>query len=157
MMLAACGLLACGDDTSSTGDATGGSTQDGDGGPAGGLGEPVKVADVPGDDRVPLHLYVSNQSWDPELVDIRVFIDGVEVVAGDFAVEGQHNWMRFDLLVPRGSLEVRAEALDGEVVLEQTLEVPAEHWAVLDYWYYPGEDPAPFLQLTGSDEPVAFG
>lgn len=118
--------------------------------------DPVKLADVPGDDRVPLHLYVSNQSWDPELVDIRITMNGTEVVEGDFAVEGQHNWIRFDLMVPRGTVDVRAEALDGTVMLEQSIEVPDERWAALDFWYYPDEDAAPYMMLTVSDEQILF-
>ncbi len=49
-----------------------------------------------------LVLYVSNQSFDDEKVGLRVAVDGVTVVDGEFHVEDQHNWFSFSSeYVPR--------------------------------------------------------
>jgi len=46
--------------------------------------------------------YVSNQSFDDEKVGLRVAVDGVTVVDGEFHVEDQHNWFSFSSeYVPR--------------------------------------------------------
>lgn len=149
--------IACSDSESARNDAEErGATRAGVSVDAGHAGEPTKLGDVPGMDLVTLHLYVSNQSSHPALVDIRVELEGVPVVAGDFSVEGQHNWVEFDIRVPRGTLALRATALSGDVVLTEAVEIPGERWAVLDYWYYPDEQDEPGLLWTLRDEPVSF-
>jgi hypothetical protein len=119
-------------------------------------GEPRKLADLEGEDRVVLHLWVSNQSLDPAEVDIQLWLDGVHVAGGDFAVEGQHNYYEFPIEVPRGPHELRARALSGELQLKRTIDVPDERFGYLDYWYYPDEEDAPSLNWTLSAEFVPF-
>jgi len=48
-----------------------------------------------GPDDADLLLYVSNQSFEDENVRLKLDVDGVTVVDGEFRVEGQHHWIRF--------------------------------------------------------------
>lgn len=86
-------------------------------------------------------LHVSNQSYDDETVRIEVVVDDVTVVDGDFAVEGQHNWIQFPLAVEPGTHEITARAGSG-ARLAESFEVPADEprYAVIDHW---GEDDGP--------------
>ncbi len=79
-------------------------------------------------------LYVSNQSFDRPKVDIRVEIDGRVVVADDFAVENQHNWVEFRLRLRPGEHVLRATTQAGDATLERSFTVAGQRWAVLDYW-----------------------
>jgi hypothetical protein len=109
-----------------------------------------------------LVLYVSNQSFEHDRVDITVRIDGVLVVDQSFAVEGQHNWLEFPIKLPAG--EHTLEAISGTGVgLSEPVTVPdgEKRWVVLDYWYYPdrgdGSDVVdPSLTLTVHEEQVGF-
>lgn len=120
--------------------------------------EPHKLADVPagGTATVSLHLYVSNQSFENDLVDIAVEIAGTRVVTGDFAVEGQHNWYAFDIQVPAGSLEIAVDSDAGDAEHRETIEVPAERWVVIDYWYYPDDPKGKYFTLSVHEQPVGF-
>jgi hypothetical protein len=44
-----------------------------------------------------------------------------------------------------------------EATIDQTFNLPegATRWAVLDYWYYPGDSPRSFT-FEVHDEPVGF-
>ncbi len=121
------------------------------------LGEPEKVADLPaGAGAVPLHLYVSNQSFDISPVGIDVWIDQAHAIRGGFDVEGQHNWILFDFQLDAGSHQLRAESLNGTVVIDTTIAVPAERWGVLDFWFYPGEPTHPMFTWSLHDSQVGF-
>ena len=103
-------------------------------------------------------LYVSNQSFDIDPVDIEVRLDGQLAVTGDFLVEGQHSWHRFGLRLAPGPhiLEARSEVGDVELA-----EVVGDHpYAVLDFWYYPpgssSEPTPPQFSLTFFDQPPQF-
>lgn len=86
-----------------------------------------------------LHLYVSNQSFEIDPVDIEVYVDGRQLVCDEFFVEGQHNWILHDLSLEWGEHSLRAEGNDGTTTFEETFELNGERWAVLDFWFYPGE------------------
>ena len=102
------------------------------------------------------HLYVSNQSFDRPTVDIEVFVDDERVVpARDFAVEGQHNWILFDLRLERGAHRLRAVSKDGNAELSRSFRTGRETWVVLDYWCC-GEPEDPRFTFNLSDEPVGF-
>lgn len=134
-----------------------GESSDGESGDAPVLGDPEKLSDVPADgETVPLHLYVSNQSFDISPVGIDIWLQETHVITGGFHVEGQHNWILFELEVPVGNHVLRAESLEGSVVLNESIRVAAERWGVLDFWYYP-EDPAhPMFTWSLHETPVAF-
>jgi hypothetical protein len=122
--------------------------------------EPLKISDVPsapGAQRTTLHLYVSNQSSDDPLVNIRLQIDSLYVVQGYFAVAGQHNWYQFDIELPVGTREIGALTFkpDHAVSLNERVEVPGERWVVVDYWYAKGDKEERFT-LHVFDQPVMF-
>lgn len=87
-------------------------------------------------------LYVSNQSFDIDPVDIEVLLDGQRAVEGDFLVEGQHSWHTFSFELAPGAHELRAVTVGGESIAVETIEVGEEpRYGVLDFWYYePGHD-----------------
>lgn len=95
---------------------------------------------VVGPARADLHLWVSNQSFTDEIVRLTVSIDGVEVVARPFNVANQHNWILFPVRIPPGRHEVRAVSDSGAVARQEfTIPERGRRFAVLDYWYHPGE------------------
>ena len=104
----------------------------------------------------PFTLYVSNQSFADPTVNIVVAIDGVMVVDEDFPVEGQHNWKTFELDLSPGPHELHAEASTGVSFDARVALLDGEpEWAVLDYWWYPDDEPRHFAFST-HDEPVGF-
>ena len=102
-----------------------------------------------------LVLYVSNQSFSDDPVEIRVMIDQDLVVDDDFFVEGQHNWSEYELTLPEGHSKLIATSGTG-VVHEVDLDMPSggTRWAVLDYWYAP--DTQREFTFSFHDEPVTF-
>ncbi len=103
-----------------------------------------------------LQLWVSNQSFDDDPIHIKVSIDGVEVVAAPFAVEGQHNWQLFPLELRPGRHRLTAVSSSG-VKFERTftLSKGERRHAVLDYWYY--SDTRRHFTFHVSKAPIAFG
>ena len=99
-------------------------------------------------------LYVSNQSFDIPAVDIRIRLDGLEAVEDTFAVEDQHNWVEFVFDLPEGTHVIEAISERGDAELVRKFKVTAEHWAVVDYWYYPGEKKR--FSFSISDTPIGF-
>lgn len=81
-------------------------------------------------------LFVSNQSFDLDRVDITVKLDGQLAVSGDFDVEGQHTWIKFDFALAPGPHELEAVTVDGETSLVETFEMDDRKWGVLNFWFY---------------------
>lgn len=105
----------------------------------------------------PFTLYVSNQSFDDPMVGIEITIDGVEVVAAVFDVEGQHNWFAFTPDVSAGVHDLHAVSDTGvDFTATFSTKDGEPMWAVLDYWFYPDEGPRNFTFDT-SDKPLVFG
>ena len=105
-----------------------------------------------------VRLWVSNQSFEDDPVAITIRIDGNLVVDDSFAVEGQHNWIAFDIEgLPPGEHALAAES-DTGARTEGTFTLPTgeSRWLVADYWYYPDDSEGRFFTLSESDEPVAF-
>ena len=88
---------------------------------------------------VPLHVYVSNQSFEKPWVDIQVGLAGTPAIEGEFDVASQHNWILFDFDVAPGPVALTVTSAVGGAGLEQAIDVPAERWIVIDYWYSPGD------------------
>lgn len=104
-----------------------------------------------------LTLYVSNQSFDKEIVDIRVRIDGELAVSGDFDVEGQHSWHEFGFALADGAHAIEVTSRDSTARLEAPFTLAGHTYAVVDFWYVAGdvEQPEHFSWFT-SDEPITF-
>jgi hypothetical protein len=126
----------------------------GGGTPAEGLSSVAALA-VPEED-ANLVLWVSNQSFIDDPVGVKVLIDDSLVVARSFAVEGQHNWIRFPIRIAPGEHEVRAIASTG-VSRRERFTIPATglRYAVLDYWYYVDDDGRYFTWRIQST-PIGF-
>ncbi|GMV93012.1 MAG: hypothetical protein AMXMBFR82_27900 [Candidatus Hydrogenedentota bacterium] len=106
-------------------------------------------------------LYVSNQSFAISPVDINVQIDGEVVVHQNFDVGTQHNWKKFRIALPPGTHSLTATSAKGDATLEQEFAVTGEHWAVVDFWYYPeakgGAGPTPRqFGFRVQDSPIGF-
>ncbi len=101
-----------------------------------------------------LVLYVSNQSFEDGDVGLKLTVDGVTVVDGEFHVEGQHSWIRFPLDLLPGRHSLSAES-DTGATLTESFEVPGNEprYAVVNYWT---EDDTPELTWTFQREPVGF-
>lgn len=105
----------------------------------------------------PFTLHVSNQSFEDSIVGIVVTIDDTIIIDQEFDVEGQHNWISFEPDVGPGQHTLTAVSSTGaEFATEFTLPESGSRFAVLDYWFYPGEGPRSFT-FTISDEPIGFG
>jgi hypothetical protein len=106
-------------------------------------------------------LYVSNQSFEISPVDIQVSIDGEVVVREYFEVGNQHSWKTFVLDLSGGTHRIDATSNKGGAELSEAFEVKGNHWAVIDYWYYPkvtggaGPTPRQFTFMI-QDEPIRF-
>jgi hypothetical protein len=104
----------------------------------------------------PLTLYVSNQSFDDPNVQIAISVDGEVVVDQSFAVEGQHNWITFEPDVRPGDHTLIATSNTGaELTVEFTTKAGQPRWAVVNYWWYPGDGPREFT-FDIHDEPIGF-
>lgn len=83
----------------------------------------------------PLHLYVSNQSFAVDPVDVDVFVDGVKLVTGDFLVGNQHTFVRFDFQAATTKHTLRAVTQKGGVERTEPVDVPASgRWVVVMFW-----------------------
>ncbi len=104
-------------------------------------------------------MYVSNQSFDREVVDINVEIDGQLAVTGDFDVEGQHSWHQFKFELAPGDHVLTATTDDVPgITLELPFNLATPKYAVTNFWYV--ADPAADqpAQLDGfiTSEPPTF-
>lgn len=103
-------------------------------------------------------LYVSNQSFEIDPVDVQVRLDGKLAVEGDFLVEGQHSWHVFPFEVGLGAHTLEAITVAGDATITEIFTISDDRWAVLDFWYYPG-DPEPTPRQFSFylyDEPPQF-
>lgn len=82
-----------------------------------------------------LHLWVSNQSFADDLVDLTISIDGVQIVDQRFSVGNQHNWILFPIDAPPGPHVLKATS-DSGAETTNTFHLPerGKRHAVVDYW-----------------------
>jgi len=92
---------------------------------------------LPQDPNGNLTLYVSNQSFAISPVDITIHIDGKKAVEGAFDVGDQHNWTGYTFRLSKGEHELVGVSERGGARITEQFQIEDEHWAVLDYWYYP--------------------
>ena len=86
-------------------------------------------------------------------VYVEVVIDGERVVSREFLVEGQHNWILFDLNLGSGDHSIVATADDGLATLTDEFATSDRHWAVLDFWSEGGGE---FFTFDVFDGPIGF-
>lgn len=109
------------------------------------------------EDRADLQLFVSNQSFEDDEVLVSVTIDGVELIARTFDVEGQHNWVLFSVELPPGRHDLEVTS-DTGATLTETFRTPRSgvRHAVVDYWYYADDAQGRYFEWRIQDEPPAF-
>ena len=93
-------------------------------------------------------LYVSNQSFAINPIDIKIYIDDMIAVNEEFDVGIQHTWKPFQFNLPTGTHKIKIESVIGNSILEKNFDIiDNKHWALAQYWYYPensgGADLAP--------------
>jgi hypothetical protein len=161
-VVVAAGLLitACGDSqpTAVDGPATEQGAADEPGSPlrvgrGAALGEP-QTPPAPGE----VKLWVSNQSFEDESVRLTISIAGTQVVDETFAVEGQHDWIAFDIAgLEPGVQSIVAESETGaRYAGEFTIPADAPRWLVVDYWYSPGDAAGRHFGFAAFEDAVAF-
>ncbi len=102
-------------------------------------------------------LYVSNQSYALDPVEIKVYIDGVLAVNQNFYVRSQHNWIRFQFQLRKGAHRVRAVYDVGDTQNEEFFTVEKPLWCVIDFHASRGPGPAmPYLNIMFFDHQVTF-
>lgn len=101
-------------------------------------------------------LYVSNQSFDMNVIDIRVRIDGELAITGDFDVEGQHSWHDFDFEFAQGAHVLTVTSEDTFASLEVPFTIDARKFGVLDFWYDAADDQPPTFAFDVSTERPQF-
>lgn len=80
-------------------------------------------------------LWVSNQSFAVENVDISVEIDGKLVISEYFDVGTQHTFKEFKLALEPGSHQIHIRSTKGKAELSKTFEFKTGQNGVIDYWY----------------------
>ncbi len=107
--------------------------------------------------REQVHIWVNNESSEPNLITVKLYIDGEHV--RDVVLDGPspHHYQQFDFNLSPGDHQVRA-VVSEEVFAEETVTVDRPRWIGISYWYYPeshlyGPVP-PKLTLTVHDKPI---
>jgi hypothetical protein len=103
-----------------------------------------------------LTLFVSNQSFEMELVDVRVELDGQLAVTGDFEVGSQHTWKKFELPAAPGSHVLRVISADSSARLDETFVMDERKWMVLAFWYERGSANPPRFTWNLMDTEPGF-
>jgi hypothetical protein len=98
-------------------------------------------------------LYVSNQRFDVDPVDIKVYIDGNVAVNQDFLNKGGHNWIRFEFRLGDGPHTLRAVSKRGQADLAGSFLLPDTPYAVVDFW---GHDGLPGFTMDFSSQQPLF-
>ena len=80
-------------------------------------------------------LYVSNQSFDADPVDIRIKIDDELVVSGYFWVGDQHKFTPFRLSLSEGQHRICIWSLKGKAQMISTFEVKDHDIGIVTFWY----------------------
>ncbi len=103
-------------------------------------------------------LWVSNQSVADDPIHLTVTIGDVTVVDQSFEVEGQHNWLAFDITgLEPGRHRINATSETGATLTDEfTVLADEPRWLLIDYGYYPEDADGRFLTFIESDEPIGF-
>ena len=106
---------------------------------------------IPGPDTVPLHLNVTNQSFEIPEVRLVVDVDGESIIDEVFAVEDQHTWVSYDLYLDAGDHEIVVSAPEHAANMEESFTLDDERWALVSFWLGEADATQPF-GWTFSDE-----
>ena len=82
-------------------------------------------------------MYVSNQSFSLDPVDILVEIDGRMVVNQQFRVGTQHNYTEFRLFLNEGPHKIRIWSNEGSEELIKEFTLNGEDTGLITFWYKP--------------------
>lgn len=106
---------------------------------------------TPGPDTFPLHLNVTNQSFEIPEVRLVVDVDGESIIDEVFAVEDQHTWVSYELYLDAGDHEILVSAPEHAADLRESFTLDDERWALVSFWL--GEEDATHaFSWTFSDE-----
>ncbi|UCH78613.1 MAG: hypothetical protein JSU81_01290, partial [Candidatus Coatesbacteria bacterium] len=81
----------------------------------------------------PLTLYVANQSFDLNPVDIKVTLDGDVVAQGIYFAATGRNWRRYDLSLGPGRHVLHAVTRKGAAGLRREFRVGGPRWAAVAF------------------------
>lgn len=120
---------------------------------------PAVLGELKQDEKGNFVLHVSNQSFDVDPVDIKIFIDGNVAVDDDFFVETQHTYVSYRFSLSNGVHKLKIESKKGEATFESNINIVDKHSGIVEYWYYPekGSNPPTQKHFTfsfGEDKPL---
>jgi hypothetical protein len=113
-------------------------------------------ASEPGVAEATLFVYVSNQSFAVDPVDIAISLDDEQLVAEDFLVGSQHSWKTFEFPAKPGAHEIGASSQRGGADAGMSLDlVPGANYVVVSFWN-DGSASGSEFSITTHAEPPAF-
>jgi hypothetical protein len=86
-------------------------------------------------------LFVSNQSYHLDPVDIRVYIDNKLAVNQEFYCERQHTWIKFQYNLKEGDHKLYSYTETGRVHIDSTFNLKETPYCVVEFWYDPPPQP----------------
>lgn len=93
-----------------------------------------------------LVLYVSNQCFEIDPVDIIVNINNKQFIGEDFFVQNQHGWKKFIVKLPKGKHEILIQSKNYDTMLIDEIEIRGNNlWALINF-VCPSEQNTGFLQ-----------
>lgn len=103
-------------------------------------------------------LWLSNQSFTDDPVAVSVVIDGEPALDAELEVQGQHNWIPWEIGGLNPGVHTITARSDTGAELTGTFTLPAgePRWVVLDYWYASGDAEGRRFVLNEFDHAVAF-
>lgn len=104
-------------------------------------------------------LYVTNQSFAAERVDIAIEVDGQPVFNQYFNVGSQHTYKQFILSLTPGQHLLTALSIEGRATLKTSFFVRGKRWIAGAYSYYTQAQGTPMarqLDFRVQDTPMVF-
>lgn len=97
-------------------------------------------------------LHILSPNGKSELVDIKITLDGEQIVRGKFLFEGPHHRYTFVRPLREGPHRISVVALPDGTKLEEDFNVKTQLYAVLYYWYQSEKDEPHFEFMTASGD-----
>ena len=104
-------------------------------------------------------LFVSNQSSEISLVDIRIYIDNELAVNQEFANKGGHNWIKYQFKLKDGNHTLYSTSTNGKARKDTTFTLPKTPYSIIDFWYHSaseGNKEIGEFSILFSDQPPGF-